>query len=80
MLIFLVIIQIITRDNPFYFGADIVFAVMWFWFLSYMQFGIIYVFVPLFCGRLTCFRIYHYSDSTDACTAVEIDDACVRMT
>ena len=29
------IIQIITRDNPFYFGADIVFAVMWFWFLSY---------------------------------------------
>ena len=74
------IIQIITRDNPFYFGADIVFAVMWFWFLSYMQFGIIYVFVPLFCGRLTCFRIYHYSDSTDACTAVEIDDACVRMT
>ena len=28
-------IQIITRDNPFYFGADIVFAVMWFWFLSY---------------------------------------------
>ena len=29
------IIQIITRDNPFYFGADIVFAVMWFGFLSY---------------------------------------------
>ena len=29
------IIQIITRDNPFHFGADIVFAVMWFWFPSY---------------------------------------------
>ena len=29
------IIQIITHDNPFYFGADIMFAVMWFWFLSY---------------------------------------------